>query len=64
MREFDDEPGTGGGYERVIVKPIEAADGIPPRIVIRFLGRPVERVSITLEELREGVGNGGRNLNP
>jgi hypothetical protein len=54
MNDFDDEASTGGGYERSIVRPLVAQDGIARRIVLRFRGRPVERVSVVLEEIREG----------
>src|SRR5450759_2014685 len=54
MNDFDDEAGTGGGYERIIVRPLVAQDGIARRTVLRFRGRPVERVSVVLEEIREG----------
>jgi len=51
---FDDEPTTGGGYERLVVVPLIAADGIARRIVMRFRGRPLKRVSVVLEEMRSG----------
>jgi hypothetical protein len=55
MNNFDDdEASTGGGYERSIVRPLVAEDGIARRIVTRFRGRPVERVPVALEEIREG----------
>ena len=54
MNDFDDEASTGGGYERSIVRPLLAQDGIARRIVLRFRGRPVERVSVVLEEIRQG----------
>ncbi len=54
MNDFDDEASTGGGYERSIVLPLVAQDGIARRIVLRFRGRPVKRVSVVLEEIREG----------
>jgi len=55
VREFDDEPGTGGGYEHTHNRLLDASDGIRRRIVFRFHGRPVNRVSIILEELRDGI---------
>jgi len=52
---FDDEPTTGGGYERLVVVPIFSEDGIPRRIVKRFQGRGVDRrTSVVLEEVRDG----------
>ena len=53
MDTFDDEPSTGGGYERVISRPLGVGQ-IERRIVIRFRGRPPERVSVILEEVRGG----------
>jgi len=52
---FDDEPTTGGGYDRVVELPFEVGDGIARRIVMRLRGRPIERVSVILEEVRNGI---------
>ena|SRR5450755_4381855 len=54
MNDFDEEASTRGGYERIIVRPLVAQDGIARRTVLRFRGRPVERVSVVLEEIRGG----------
>ncbi len=54
MDDFDDEPTTGGGYERVFAIALYDPDGIPRRIIVRRRGR-FERVSILLEEVRDGL---------
>ncbi len=54
MDAFDDEPNTGGGYDKAIEIEIFGNDGIPRRIVMRFRGQPVKRVSVVLEEVRAG----------
>jgi len=54
VNDFDDEPRPGGGYERVVERPLLSNDGIARRIILRFRGRPVARVSIILEEIRHG----------
>jgi hypothetical protein len=51
---FDEEPNPGGGYEDSFAFPIWAADGIERRVVVRRRGA-FERVSIVLEEERDGV---------
>ena len=56
MTHFDDEPSLGGGYEGGYPVPIDAGDGIPRRIAVRYRkgrGR-FERISISLEEVRDG----------
>jgi len=52
---FDNEPTPGGQYEKVIETDLVADDGLPRRIVKRFRGRPLERVSVALEERRDGI---------
>jgi hypothetical protein len=56
VNDFDDEPGTGGGYERVIRITLYDPDGIPRRIVLRMrgLGRQM-RAAVTLEEQRGDI---------
>jgi len=58
MHDFDDEPSTGGGYDRVIDIPLGDPDGIPRRIAVRLRhdrsGR-LDRVSVSLEERRADV---------
>jgi len=51
---FDDEPTTGGGYERVVELPLLIGDEVARRVIVRFRGRPLERVSVVLEEVRNG----------
>lgn len=56
---FDNEPTPGGQYEKVATTNILDDDGITRRIVKRFRGRlpgerPPERVSVALEERRNG----------
>jgi hypothetical protein len=52
---FDGEPGTGGGYDKVIDAELSDGDGVVRRIVTRFRGRPrTGRVSVVLEEVRAG----------
>jgi hypothetical protein len=54
MSDFDQEASTGGGYERSVALPVAASDGIAQRIILRFRGRRLERVSVILEEVRAG----------
>jgi len=56
MDNFDGEPTTGGGYDRLIDLPIDDPDGIPRRIVVRLRrdrAGHFERVSVVLEERRD-----------
>jgi hypothetical protein len=62
LNYFDDEPSTGGGYDDDYPVPLDGADGIPRRIVVRYRraarGGGFERASVSLEEVRgaeEGV---------
>jgi hypothetical protein len=53
--DFDGEPGTGGGYDRVIEAKLPGGDAIVRRMVVRFRGRPrTGRISVVLEEVRSG----------
>jgi len=53
---FDCEPKPGGTYDRIqYVLVIANADGIPRRLVVRYRGHPVERLSVQLEEVRTDV---------
>ncbi len=54
MDDFDNEPGTGGSYEDAFALPLYNSDTIPRRIVVRQRSG-FERVSIILEEIREGI---------
>jgi hypothetical protein len=56
LTDFDDEPSTGGGYERVIRIELYDPDGIPRRIVLRMrrLGREI-RAAVVLEERRSAI---------
>ena len=60
MDNFDGEPTTGGGYDRLIDLPIDDPDGITRRIVVRLRrdrAGHFERVSVVLEERRaDGEG--------
>jgi hypothetical protein len=52
---FEGEPGTGGGYDKVIEAEFTIGDGVARRIVTRLRGRPrTGRVSVVLEEVRGG----------
>lgn len=53
-RPFDEDPNPGGGYESSFAFPIWEEDGIPRRVVVRWRGS-FERVSVTLEEERDGT---------
>ncbi len=59
MDSFDDEPGTGGGYDDGFFIPLDGADGIARRIIVRYRRADrrggFKRVSIVLEEVREAV---------
>lgn len=51
--DFDGEPGTGGGYDKVIEAKLPGGDAIARRMVARFRGRSrTGRVSVVLEEVR------------
>jgi hypothetical protein len=56
---FDDEPSVGGGYEDSFPVPLDGADGIARRIIVRYRraehGGGFERASVSLEEVRDGV---------
>lgn len=56
---FDDEPSTGGGYDDGFVIPLDGADAIARRIIVRYRradrGGGFERASIILEEVRDAV---------